>query len=37
MTDFRSRVSFGVYIVVVTSKADGSVKELARTKIAVVK
>ena len=37
ITDFKSVASFGVYIVVITTKDGGSVKELGRTKIAVVK
>lgn len=37
LTDFQSSASFGVYIVQITSKSNGSIVELGRTKIAVVK
>lgn len=37
MTDFKSRVSFGVYILMVTTKDVGTEQILSRTKIAVVK
>lgn len=37
MTAFKSKVSFGVYIVSVVATDGGQVKELAKTKIAVIK
>ncbi|MFA6418386.1 MAG: hypothetical protein WCW67_04495 [Candidatus Margulisiibacteriota bacterium] len=37
LTDFKSLVSFGVYILDVTTKEDGKIKGLSRTKIAIVK
>gem|GEM_PF-2422123 len=37
LTDYKSYVSFGVYIVIITSKSGGSTVVLGKTKIAVVK
>ncbi|OGC34298.1 hypothetical protein A2311_01200 [candidate division WOR-1 bacterium RIFOXYB2_FULL_48_7] len=37
LTDFQAVASFGVHIVIITTKQNGSVVELGRTKIAVIK
>lgn len=37
LTDFNSKAGFGVYILIATSRSGGSVKELAKTKIAIIR
>jgi hypothetical protein len=37
LTDFNSKASFGVYILIATSRSEGGMKELAKTKIAIIR